>query len=130
MSYRLAGALLVSLGLVGILALVQTGAQEKVELKSMPQVKSAVQPVYPAEAKKTGVEGMVMVNALVDKEGQVQKAEIDRSDAPVLDKAALEAIRQWKFAPAISKVGEPVAAWVTIPVKFRLAEKGDKAGKK
>jgi len=130
MSYRLAGAQLASLGLVGILALVRVGAQEKVDLKSMPQVKSTVQPVYPAEAKKTGVEGMVIVNALVDKEGQIERAEIARSDAPILDKAALQAIRQWRFAPAISSTDEPVAAWVTIPVKFKLAEKGDKAGKK
>jgi len=130
MSYRRTGTELVLFGLVGMLALARAEAQEKVDLKSMPQVKSSVQPVYPAEAKKAGVEGMVIVKALVNKEGRIEEAEISRSDTPLLDEAALEAIRQWRFVPAVSEDDETVAAWVTIPIKFKLAEKGDKAGKK
>jgi TonB family protein len=48
----------------------------------------------------------------------------------VLNKAALDAIRQWTFTPAVSKEGKTVEVWVTIPVKFKLAEKEGKADKK
>jgi TonB family protein len=130
MSLHYVPAALVYLGLLGALVFTRSVAQEKVDVKSMPQIKTTVRPVYPEEAKKGGIEGMVLVNALVDASGKVVKAEIAKSDDSVLDNAALDAIRQWTFTPAVSKEDKQTEIWVTIPVKFKLAEKEEKAGKK
>ena len=121
---------MLSLGLSGMLAVAQEEKQEKIDLKSMPVVTARVEPAYPAEAKKGGIEGMVILNALIDQEGKVAKVQVEKSDARVLNKAALDAIRQWTFTPAVSKDGKTVEVWVTIPVKFKLAEKEGKADKK
>jgi TonB family protein len=130
MSLRYVTAVLVYLGLVGVLVFTRSVAQEKVDVKSMPKIRTTVQPVYPEEAKKGGIEGMVLVNALVDASGKVVEAEIAKSDASVLDNAALDAIRRWTFAPAVSKEDKQIGVWVTIPVKFKLAEKEEKSGDK
>ncbi len=113
--------------IAAVVAFDGAGAQEKADVKTMAAIKTTIQPVYPEEARKQGIEGMVLVNVLVDASGEVVQAKIERSDAPVLDKAALDAIRRWKFTPAVSKEDEPVAVWMTIPVKFKLSEKEGKA---
>jgi TonB family protein len=130
MSLRNGTAVLVYLGLMGALVFTRSVAQDKVDVKSMPEIKTTVQPVYPEGAKKRGIEGMVLVNALVDASGKVVKAEIAKSDDSALDNAALHAIRQWTFTPALSKEDKQIGVWVTIPVKFKLAEKGEKGGEK
>lgn len=78
----------------------------------------APRPVYPDLASKAQVDGTVIVHALVDVDGSVVKATIVRS-IPLLDGAAIEAIRHWRFRPAMSG-GHPVAVWVAVPVRFTL----------
>lgn len=77
-----------------------------------------VQPEYPAEARKAGTQGTVMVQALVGRDGQVKDMRLV-ARVEGLDAAALMAVRQWKFRPAILG-GKPVAVWVAVPVKFAL----------
>jgi len=72
---------------------------------------------YPDIARQAGVEGTVVVQALVGVDGHVRDMRIVRS-IPMLNGAALEAVRQWRFKPAATG-GKPVAAWVSVPIPFR-----------
>jgi protein TonB len=78
------------------------------------------QPRYPPLSRRIGEQGSVILRVLVTPAGSAQQIEVrDSSGHARLDDAAREAVRQWKFVPA--KRGEqPVAAWVLIPVSFRL----------
>ena len=75
-------------------------------------------PVYPPDARRKGIEGTVMVQALVGRDGAVHDTRIVKS-IPGLDKAAVAAVKQWTFKPALSK-GKPMAVWVAVPVQFTL----------
>jgi TonB family protein len=89
---------------------------EYVYVEELPEAITKVPPVYPENAPR--VEGTVMVQALVGKDGRVKDTRIMRS-IPMLDEAAVAAVRQWVFKPAMAR-GSPVAVWVSIPVKFTL----------
>jgi protein TonB len=72
---------------------------------------------YPDIARQAGVEGTVVVQALVGVDGRVRDTRIVRS-IPMLNGAAQDAVRQWRFKPAATG-GGPVATWVSIPISFR-----------
>jgi protein TonB len=74
--------------------------------------------VYPAEAKAAKVAGMVIIETVVDENGDVADARIIRS-VPMLDQAALDAVRQWKYAPTLLN-GKPVAVVMTVNVTFAM----------
>lgn len=76
-----------------------------------------VAPEVPYEFSRAGSAGLVTVNFLVDEQGSVQDAKVEKTSAPVLDDPALKAVRKWKFKPA-KRDGAPVAMRVTIPIKF------------
>jgi protein TonB len=69
-------------------------------------------------ARSAGFEGAVRVRAFVGVDGRVRRAETEGSPS-LFDDAAVNAVRQWVFAPATSN-GQPVAVWVRVPVIFRL----------
>ena len=77
-------------------------------------------PVYPAAAKRAGEEGRVLLRVLVSADGRAQAVEIARSSgSELLDQAALDAVRRWRFVPA--RRGEAdVAAHVQVPIVFSL----------
>jgi TonB family protein len=77
-----------------------------------------VQPVYPQEAHDAGVQGVVVIEAAIGPEGKVTEAKILRS-IPLLDQAALDAVRQWEFAPTILN-GVAVPVIMTVTVNFTL----------
>jgi TonB family protein len=83
-----------------------------------PALRSHVDPVYPQAAKDAGVAGMVIVELLVDENGEVADAKIIRS-VPMLDAAVLEAVRQWKYHPATVN-GKPVRVLMSTNVTFAL----------
>lgn len=91
---------------------------EYVYVEELPEAVERTPPVYPAPAREAGVEGTVMVQALIGRDGRVREARVQDS-VPMLDAVALEAVRQWRFKPARAK-GEPVAVWVAIPMRFTL----------
>lgn len=79
-------------------------------------------PDYPPESRRRGEEGSVRVSLRVGPDGRVQMAEvIESSGHPALDRAALEAVRRWRFRPA-TQAGLPVAATMQTAVHFRLTE--------
>lgn len=76
--------------------------------------------VYPDLAKRSGIEGRVIVKVLVDKNGDLLKKKIEYTDSALLDKAALDALDKYgKFTPAIQNK-QPVACWVSVPITFKL----------
>lgn len=77
-----------------------------------------VKPAYPPMAQMERVQGVVIVEAVLDAGGRVAAARILRS-IPLLDEAALEAVRQWQFEPALVD-GQPRAVLMTTTVNFRL----------
>lgn len=91
---------------------------EYVYVEHLPEAARRVAPKYPERARLDGVEGTVLVQVLIDRQGVVRDTRVVSSVAP-LDTAAVEAARQWRFKPAMAR-GEPVAVWVAVPVKFSL----------
>jgi len=76
--------------------------------------------VYPPRAIEFGLTGTVLVRALVAPDGRTQEMRVWRSSGqPLLDAAAIAAVRRWDFEPA-SMGGRHVEAWVEVPVNFRL----------
>jgi protein TonB len=67
-----------------------------------PKRTKFVAPVYPAAARKDGVSGSVGVRITIGADGRVVDAVVTRS-IPQLDQAALDAVRQWRYAPTIHK---------------------------
>ena len=77
-------------------------------------------PVYPALARKQGWEGTVVVRVHVQGDGLPGQVLVEKSSGhKVLDSAASETIRQWKFKPA-QTASRAQDSWVTIPVQFAL----------
>lgn len=76
-------------------------------------------PEYPASARADRIEGTVVVEALVDKEGRVAEAHV-KDGVARLNAAAIAAVRRMRFAPATDAAGAPVAARADVPVVFRL----------
>jgi protein TonB len=77
-----------------------------------------VPPVYPAVAQAARVEGTVIIQATISPAGKVADALVLRSN-PLLDAAALDAVRQWEFTPTLLN-GSAVAVIMTVTVDFRL----------
>lgn len=75
-------------------------------------------PSYPEIAKASRVEGIVILEATISETGDVVSAQVLRSIA-LLDQAAIDAVRRWKFAPARLN-GEAIPVVMTVTVNFRL----------
>jgi TonB family protein len=91
---------------------------EYVHVEELPEAITKVAPEYPDEGRMNGVEGTVIVQALIGRDGLVKETKVTNS-VPELDAAAVSAVSQWTFKPAMTR-GEPVAVWVAVPVKFTL----------
>jgi protein TonB len=76
-------------------------------------------PVYTEIARRARVQGLVLLQAVIDREGNVVSAEIVRGLPMGLDDSALEAVRQWRYEPATLR-GRPVAVTFRLSVRFEL----------
>ncbi len=91
-----------------------------VPYEDAPVVVTSVLPEYSEFARKSGIQGDVLLDVEVLEDGSVGAVEVLESlQAGIggLDEAAVKAVRQWKFQPAMSN-GQPVACWVQFPVTF------------
>jgi protein TonB len=77
-----------------------------------------VNPVYPPIAQSARVQGVVIIEATIGPDGSVKDAKILRS-IPLLDQAALDAVKQWRFTPTLLN-GVPVPVIMTVTVNFTL----------
>ncbi len=89
-------------------------------LDEPPKPTKTVNPTYPEDARKNGIEGMVWVKVLIDKKGLVKRAVvIKRKGTESFEDVTLNAARQWEFKPAVAGK-ETVDVWVVIPFAFKL----------
>ena len=87
-----------------------------------PKKKTHVDPNYPLDEKKAGVDGVVVLEIVVDQKGDVTETDIIRSSGNGnLDDAAVEAVKQWKYEPGVME-GKPVPVKMVIKVRFELGE--------
>jgi len=84
-----------------------------------PVLEEAVNPEYPETARKARTTGRVVVRTVIDKEGMIRDAWITESVEENLDRAALDAVRQWTFEAATLN-GEPVDVYYNLTVNFEL----------
>jgi protein TonB len=77
-----------------------------------------VAPEYPAIARSARVSGMVILETTIAEDGSVQDVRVLRS-IPLLDAAAIDAVRQWRFTPTLLN-GQPVRVLMTVTVSFAL----------
>jgi TonB family protein len=87
------------------------------EIKVPVKVKD-VKPVYPPIAQSARVQGVVIIEAIIDATGNVAASRVLRS-IPLLDQAALDSVNQWQFAPPLMN-GSPSAFIMTVTVNFAL----------
>jgi len=81
---------------------------------------SMARPAYPERLQQLGVEGTVLLRAVISVEGTLLNLEVANTDVnPDLAQAALEAVRQWRYQPTLLN-GQPVEVVTTITVEFRL----------
>lgn len=79
-----------------------------------------VEPVYPDLAKRARVSGVVILQVTVNEAGEVYEAKVLRGH-PMLDEAAVDAVKQWRYSPTLLN-GEPVPAMATVTVIFSLGQ--------
>lgn len=77
-------------------------------------------PIYPAPARDAGIEGTAMLRLRIAADGTLRDIRLHHSAGHrLLDEAAQAAARRWEIAPALRN-GQPIEAWVEVPVRFRL----------
>jgi protein TonB len=86
-----------------------------------PEVLEQVRPRYPRRARAEGIEGLVLVRVIIGTDGRVEPehTRVIRS-IPALDAAALSAVSQWRFSPALGRQGRPVRVIIEVPIQFSL----------
>ena len=84
-----------------------------------PRIASRAPLEYPDEALKNGLKGYVIINLLIAKDGSVELAKVlESKPTGVFDKAALNAVRSWRFSPAMYKA-KPVKIWAKQKIRFQ-----------
>jgi protein TonB len=76
-----------------------------------------VRPAYPPDALAAGIKGVVILEARIDADGNVETARVIKS-IPELDQAAIDAVKQWKFEPILMN-GVPTPVIMTVTIEFK-----------
>lgn len=97
--------------------------QGGIAVDRMPSPLRQVKPRYPLSARRMGKSGQVLLRLYVDVDGAVGEVNVVRAEpAGVFENAAVEAVRKWRFTPAMSR-GVAVGMWMTLPVRFTLEDR-------
>jgi protein TonB len=83
-----------------------------------PRLIREVQPIYPVLAKEARIRGQVVIDSVIDENGDVTQMKVI-SGSPLLVSAALNALEQWKYQPTLLN-GQPIAVDMTVTVTFAL----------
>jgi protein TonB len=97
-----------------------TGAAPGITVYQPPVLLSRIVPAYPERARRLGIQGQVVLQFIVDQWGRVERDIRVVTSLPMLDQAAIEAVRQWRFSPARDRNGNPVRVIVSVPLEFTL----------
>ncbi len=96
------------------------GAQAYAAVEHPPMPIAKVLPTCPHDARAQGVEGEVVLRAIVDPTGAVEPEVVVVESIPMLDQAAIDALRRWRFAPGRDRTNRPVPVVIEVPLRFRL----------
>ena len=83
-----------------------------------PRLIQEVRPAYPVLAKQTRTQGVVVLDCVIDQQGNVTQMKVV-SGHPLLVPAAINAVRQWKYQPTLLN-GEPVSVEMQVTVSFLM----------
>lgn len=86
---------------------------------SRPEIISSTAPVYTELARRARVTGIVIVEAIINEQGDIENVRVLKGQPMGLDQAAVEAVKTWKFKPAM-KDGKPVKVYYVLTVNFQL----------
>jgi TonB family protein len=89
-----------------------------------PVLVAGSMPTYPESGRVLGIQGVVLLEALISDKGEVIAVEVARSLHPDMDRAALQAVRAWKFEPA-RRDGQAIYVTARIPIRFVLVPSRD-----
>jgi protein TonB len=106
----------------GVLGGVRGGEDEPIIVTGdmvPPKLVNRVHPQYPELARKARLEGRVFLQAVITTDGSVREVTVLRSSNPLFNDVAVEAVRQWRYEPALQG-GRPVTVYFTVIVDFRL----------
>ncbi|OFV80108.1 MAG: hypothetical protein A2Y78_15025 [Acidobacteria bacterium RBG_13_68_16] len=95
-----------------------------------PKLISKVTPVFPEQARKAGIDGVVVLECTIGTDGAVQEIRPVRSEPMGLTEAAGEAVRQWRYEPAHLANGKAVPVVMTVTISFRLDRSAPEIPKK
>jgi protein TonB len=85
-----------------------------------PELVERMLPEYPARARALELEGQVVLEVVLDREGRPEPGIRVLRSQPAFDDSALAAVRRWRFRPARDAAGRPVRVLMEIPVRFEL----------
>jgi protein TonB len=85
-----------------------------------PVAVSRVPPVYPPAARARQIEGQVLLEVVVDRDGAVEEDVRVTKSIPLLEAAAVAAVRRWRFTPGRDAAGRPVRVLLEVPIRFQL----------
>lgn len=91
------------------------------ELDVLPTLRNAEVPIYPPEMRRAGLEGMVLVEFVVDRNGRVSEPRVIRSNNPYFERPALNAVRRWTFKPG-QKGGRAANTRIQQTITFNLED--------
>jgi len=92
-------------------------------VSASPRYRTNPTPDYPLPCKRRREEGIVLLNVVVQADGLPAAIWLNRSSGhPLLDRAALDAVRRWTFEPGRA-AGVPVSSLVVVPVRFKLEQR-------
>lgn len=89
------------------------------ELDKMPEAIKKVPPVYPRKLMRSGIQGVVTLLIVIDRDGKVSDATVESTSDPLFSEAALEAAKKWEFSPGYQG-GEAVKVQMRLPIAFRF----------
>jgi protein TonB len=91
------------------------------QIATAPALIKKTLPEYPPAARAQGVEGAVVVGAIISREGVIEADSVHIIESmPIFDTAAVEAVHAWRFRPGRDRDGHAVRVRVQIPLRFRL----------
>lgn len=111
-----------------VFAVVEPDQPGRTPVPSVDDMKDVIGPVavtkvvakYPGQARRAGLQGIVLLSVIIDTSGQVVDPEVLDSPDPQLAQAAIDAVRQWRFQPARREGGPPLRVRMTMTFRFLL----------
>ena len=97
----------------------EKGAVKASDAVNPPLLLKRVDPIYPPEARESGLKGFVTLNVRTDGQGNVKDAMVIKSSDGVFNRAAMDAVKQWKYEPYLEN-GQPKELVFSVFIRFEL----------